>query len=47
MELVKPKKIAAIMSLIPIPHSFAELGKLVSQGLPKQALRTSVQNGFQ
>jgi len=42
MVLVTPEKIAAIMSLSPIPHSFAELDELVSHGLPKQALRTSV-----
>lgn len=42
MVPVTPEKIAAIMSLIPIPHSFAELDELVSQGLPKQALRAGV-----
>lgn len=42
MLLVTPEKIAAILSLIPAPHSFAELDALVSHGLPKQALKKIV-----
>ena len=42
MLLVTPEKIASTMSLIPIPHSFAELDRLVSHGLPKQALKAIV-----
>jgi putative toxin-antitoxin system antitoxin component (TIGR02293 family) len=30
------------MALVPIPHSFAELDELVSHGLPKNALKASV-----
>jgi putative toxin-antitoxin system antitoxin component (TIGR02293 family) len=42
MVLVTPEKIASFMSLMPAPHSFAELDALVSHGLPKQALKTIV-----
>jgi putative toxin-antitoxin system antitoxin component (TIGR02293 family) len=42
MVLVTPEKIAAVMALATMPHSFAELDKLVSDGLPKQALKASV-----
>jgi putative toxin-antitoxin system antitoxin component (TIGR02293 family) len=42
MLLVTPEKIAAVMALMPVPHSFAELDELVSQGLPKNALKSSV-----
>jgi putative toxin-antitoxin system antitoxin component (TIGR02293 family) len=42
MVLVTPEKIASIMALFPIPHSFSELDDLVSHGLPKNALKTSV-----
>ena len=42
MVLVTPEKIASVMSLSPIPHSFAELDDLVTQGLPKHALKASV-----
>ncbi len=41
-KLVTPEKIALVMALFPIPHSFAELDELVAQGLPKGALRASV-----
>jgi len=43
MVLVTPEKIAAVMALTPLPHSFAELDALVAQGLPKGALRSSVE----
>ena len=42
MVLVTPEKIASIMALTSVPHSFAELDELVSQGLPKNALKASV-----
>lgn len=42
MLLVTPERIAFAMSLIPEPHSFAELDALVSDGLPKQALKKIV-----
>jgi putative toxin-antitoxin system antitoxin component (TIGR02293 family) len=42
MVLVTPERIASFMSLMPVPHSFAELDALVSRGLPKQALKTIV-----
>ncbi|MCF7967012.1 MAG: DUF2384 domain-containing protein [Methylobacter tundripaludum] len=42
MLLVTPEKIASIMSLFPVPHSFSELEVLVSHGLPKNALKASV-----
>jgi putative toxin-antitoxin system antitoxin component (TIGR02293 family) len=44
MLLVTPEKIASIMSIIPVPHTFAELDKLVSLGLPKNALKAIVDN---
>ena len=42
MILVTPEKIASVMALFPIPHSFAELDDLVANGLPKDALKASV-----
>lgn len=42
MVLVTPEKIASVMSLLPIPHSFAELDDRVAHGLPKEALKASV-----
>jgi len=42
MIFVTPEKIAAIMGLFPVPHSFSELDALVSHGLPKNALKASV-----
>jgi hypothetical protein len=42
MVLVTPEKVASIMALASVPHSFAELDALVSQGLPKNALKASV-----
>jgi putative toxin-antitoxin system antitoxin component (TIGR02293 family) len=44
MVLVTPEKIASFMSLMPLPHSFAELDSLVSHGLPKHALKAIVDN---
>jgi putative toxin-antitoxin system antitoxin component (TIGR02293 family) len=42
MVLVTPEKIASVMALASVPHSFAELDELVSHGLPKNALKASV-----
>jgi putative toxin-antitoxin system antitoxin component (TIGR02293 family) len=42
MLLVTPEKIASTMSLLPIPHTFAELDSLVAHGLPKHTLKTIV-----
>lgn len=42
MELVTPEKIASVMALVRTPHSFAELDDMVSKGLPKNALKASV-----
>lgn len=42
MVLVTPEKIASVMALFPVPHSFAELDDLVARGLPKDALKASV-----
>jgi putative toxin-antitoxin system antitoxin component (TIGR02293 family) len=42
MVLVTPERIASVMALFPIPHSFAELDDRVSNGLPKNALKASV-----
>lgn len=42
MDLVTPEKIASVMALQPVPHSFAELDERVASGLPKDALKASV-----
>ena len=42
MVLVTPEKIALVMALVPVPHSFAELDEMVSKGLPKGALKSSI-----
>ncbi len=42
MILITPEKIAEVMALSPLPHSMAELDDLVREGLPKSALRASV-----
>jgi putative toxin-antitoxin system antitoxin component (TIGR02293 family) len=42
MLLVSPEKITAIMSLTSLAHSFAELDSMVADGLPKQALKATV-----
>ena len=41
MVLVSPDKIAAVMALAPLPHSFTELDEMVSRGLPAGALKAS------
>jgi putative toxin-antitoxin system antitoxin component (TIGR02293 family) len=38
MFSVSPEKIAAVMALMPLPKTFAELDELVRLGLPKSAL---------
>jgi putative toxin-antitoxin system antitoxin component (TIGR02293 family) len=43
LVLVTPEKIALVMALVPIPHSFAELDARVAHGLPKDALKASVE----
>jgi len=42
MILVTPEKIAEVMSLCPLPHSFAELDERVASGLPKASLKSSL-----
>ncbi len=42
MVLVTPEKIASVMALEPMPRSFAELDEMVSKGLPKGALKSSI-----
>ena len=42
MTFITPEQIASVMALVNIPHSFAELDELVSHGLPKKALKASV-----
>jgi len=42
MVLVTPERIASVMALVPIPHSFAELDDMVAKGLPKGALKASI-----
>jgi putative toxin-antitoxin system antitoxin component (TIGR02293 family) len=44
MTTVSPAKIAAVMALTPLPRSFAELDDRVRGGLPKSALRASVEH---
>lgn len=41
MTCVTPQKIAAVMTLTPVPLSFAALDDLVRQGLPRTALRAA------
>ncbi|MEC4746929.1 antitoxin Xre/MbcA/ParS toxin-binding domain-containing protein [Methylomicrobium sp. Wu6] len=43
MLLVTPENIASVMELEIIPHSFSELDQLVAEGLPKKALKASVE----
>jgi putative toxin-antitoxin system antitoxin component (TIGR02293 family) len=43
MELVTPENIASVLALAPLPHSFAELDDRVSKGLPKGALKASIE----
>ncbi|MBP7393501.1 MAG: DUF2384 domain-containing protein [Zoogloea sp.] len=42
MLLVSPERIAAVMALAPLPHSFAELDEMVARGLPKGALKACI-----
>ena len=44
---ISPEQIAAVLALNPSPHSFAELDDLVAHGLPKYALKASVERIFQ
>lgn len=43
MVMVAPEKIAEVMALTPPPRSFAELDERIALGLPKDALKTSVE----
>jgi len=43
MLLVTPENIASVMDLDVVPHSFSELDHLVAEGLPKKALKASVE----
>lgn len=43
MELVTPEQIAAVLALVPVPLSFAELDERVAAGLPKEALKAGVE----
>jgi putative toxin-antitoxin system antitoxin component (TIGR02293 family) len=43
MVLVSVQKIASVMALVPVPNSFAELDEMVSKGLPKGALKSSIE----
>jgi putative toxin-antitoxin system antitoxin component (TIGR02293 family) len=43
MLLVTPENIASVMELETVPHSFSELDRLVAEGLPKKALKASVE----
>jgi putative toxin-antitoxin system antitoxin component (TIGR02293 family) len=43
MLLITPENIASVMELETIPHSFSELDRLVAEGLPKKALKASVE----
>lgn len=43
MTAISPAKIGAVMALTPLPRSFAELDDRVRSGLPKSALRASVE----
>ena len=47
MVLVTAERIASVLALVPLPHSFAELDDLVAKGLPKSALKASVNHIFQ
>ena len=44
MVLVSVQKIASVMALVPVPNSFAELDEMVSKGLPKGALKSSIEH---
>jgi putative toxin-antitoxin system antitoxin component (TIGR02293 family) len=44
MVLVSAQKIASIMALAPLPNSFAELDEMVLKGLPKGALKASIEH---
>jgi putative toxin-antitoxin system antitoxin component (TIGR02293 family) len=44
MQSISPEKIAAVMALVPVPKTFAELDERVRFGLPKAALQISVKH---
>lgn len=43
MQIVSPENIASIMGIMPLPHTFSELDGIVRSGLPKSALRESIE----
>ncbi len=43
MVLVTPERIASVMALASVPHSFAELDEMVAKGLPKGALKAGIE----
>jgi hypothetical protein len=45
VQLVRPEQIAAVMALMPAPHSFAELDEQVASGWPKTALKAGASRG--
>lgn len=47
MMLITPEKIAFVMALKTVPHSFAQLDDMVTKGLPKGALKASIDHLFQ
>jgi putative toxin-antitoxin system antitoxin component (TIGR02293 family) len=46
MMLTTPERIASVMGLKTIPHSFAQLDDMVIKGLPKGALKASIEHLF-
>ncbi|MCC2666100.1 MAG: hypothetical protein K0S63_16 [Gammaproteobacteria bacterium] len=46
MMLTTPERIASVMGLKTIPHSFAQLDDMVTKGLPKEALKASIEHLF-
>ncbi len=46
LSLITPEKIAMVMDLEILPHSHAQLDEMVSNGLPKGALKASIGHLF-
>jgi putative toxin-antitoxin system antitoxin component (TIGR02293 family) len=46
MLLVTPEKIATVMALASMPHSFAELDAMIARGLPKAAIKASINHVY-
>ena len=47
MTLVTAEQIAAIMALVPVPQSLAQLDEMVARGLPKGVLKASIERVYQ